>query len=116
MSWAFAVNAVGLAFILAVSHALLRHGASLGQQPLEFPRVAFTCAAMLIYVALFFYYSQLLQRFAMSRLYPVYSALSIMFVYAFGTLVFREPLTLRGLLGTALIIAGVLVVAGERSS
>lgn len=114
MSWAIIANAVCIAFVLALSHALLRHGALLGQSALQFPRVAYTLAAMLIYVAIFFYYSQLLQRFALSRLYPVYSALSIVFVYVFGTAVFREPLSMRGILGTALIIAGVLVVAGER--
>jgi small multidrug resistance pump len=115
MSWASAVNAVGIAFVLAISHALLRHGATLGQQALAFPRIAYTLAAMLIYVAIFFYYSQLLQRFALSRLYPVYSALSIVFVYAFGTLFFREPLTPRGLLGTALIVIGVLIVAERQA-
>jgi multidrug transporter EmrE-like cation transporter len=114
MSWAMTANAVGIAFILAISHALLRHGAALGQEPLEFPRIAYTLAAMLIYVAIFFYYSQLLQRFALSRLYPIYSALSIVFVYVFGTLFFREPLSLRGLFGTALVITGVLVVAADR--
>lgn len=114
MNWSMTVNAVALAFVLAMSHALLRHGATLGQQALEFPRVAFTLAAMLIYVAIFFYYSQLLQRFSVSRLYPMYTALSIVFVYASGTLLFRESLTVRGIVGTTLIVAGVFIVAADR--
>ena len=113
MSWVLIFNAVGLALVLAFSHALLRHGAMLQQTPLEYPRVAYTFAAMLIYVALFLYYSHLLQRFALSRLYPLYTALSIVFVYAAGGILFREPVSLRGLVGTCLIVAGVLVVAGE---
>jgi len=116
MSWPFVANAVGLAFILAISHALLRHGATLGQAPFAFPRIAYTAAAMLIYVALFFYYSQLLQRFAMSRLYPIYSGLSILFVYVFGTLLFRESFSFRGLVGTTLIIVGVLAITTEQQS
>jgi len=114
MSWIMIANAVGMALVLAISHALLRHGATMDQSILEFPRAAYTIAAILIYVAIFFYYGQLLQRFALSRLYPVYTALSIVFVYAFGTVLFRESLSVRGLVGTALIIAGVLVVAAER--
>lgn len=113
MSWLLVFNAIGLAFVLALSHALLRHGATLQQGPIEYPRVAYTLAALLIYVALFLYYSQLLQRFALSRLYPVYTALSIVFVYAAGAIVFREPISLRGIVGTLIIIVGVFVVAGE---
>ena len=116
MTWVLVVNAIGLAIVLALSHGLLRYGASLQQGVLEYPRVAYTLVAMLIYVGLFFYYGQLLQRFALSRLYPIYSALSIVFVYFAGALVFREDISLRGLIGTFLIIAGVLVVAGEGRS
>jgi len=116
LSWALIVNAVGIALVLAISHALLRHGSMLQQAPLEYPRVAYTAAAMLIYVGIFFYYGQLLQRFALSRLYPVYAALSITFVYAAGAVLYREPVTVRGLVGSLLIIIGVLVVASENSS
>jgi multidrug transporter EmrE-like cation transporter len=115
MTPAFLVNAIGLAVTLALSHLLLRYGATMAKGPLEYPRIAFTLTAMLIYVAIFFYYSQLLQRFSLSRLYPVYTALSIVCVYVSGTLFFREPLSLRGLLGTALIIVGVIVVTAERA-
>ena len=107
------INAAGMAFVLALSHALLRQGALLQQAPLQFPRVAYTLAAMLIYVGIFFYYGQLLQRFALSRVYPLYSALSIAFVYAAGAIIFREPMSLRGLLGTSFIVIGVIVVASE---
>jgi small multidrug resistance pump len=107
------LNAVGLALTLAISHSMLRHAATLPQTPFEFPRVAYTLVALSIYVLLFLYYSQLLQRFALSRLYPLYTALSVVFVYVAGALVFREPISLRSLVGTCLIIAGVLVVTGE---
>jgi multidrug transporter EmrE-like cation transporter len=116
VSWPLFVNAIGLALVLAFSHVMLRHGALLQQGPLEYPRVAYTTVAMLIYVALFFYYGQLLQRFALSRLYPLYTALSIVCVYAAGAAVFGEPITLRGVLGTLLIVAGVVLVAGESRS
>jgi len=113
MSWPLVANAIGLALVLSFSHVMLRHGALLQQGPLEYPRVAYTCVAMLIYVALFFYYGQLLQRFALSRLYPLYTALSIVCVYFAGAFLFREGVTLRGLVGTLLIVAGVILVAGE---
>lgn len=113
MSGSLAANAIGLALVLAFSHVLLRHGALLQQGPLEYPRIAYTFVAMLIYVALFFYYGQLLQRFALSRLYPLYTALSIVCVYVAGIAVFREAITFRGVLGTLLIAIGVIIVAGE---
>jgi multidrug transporter EmrE-like cation transporter len=116
MSWPLIVNAVGLALVLAFSHVMLRHGALLQQGPLEYPRIAYTCVAMLIYVALFFYYGQLLQRFALSRLYPLYTALSIVCIYVTGAFLFREAITLRGVVGTLLIVAGVVMVAGESRS
>jgi multidrug transporter EmrE-like cation transporter len=116
MSWPLVANAIGLALVLSFSHVMLRHGALLQQGPLEYPRVAYTCVAMLIYVALFFYYGQLLQRFALSRLYPLYTALSIVCVYLAGAFLFREGITLRGIVGTLLIVAGVIMVAGESRS
>ena len=106
-------NAIGLALALSISHVILRFAAAGGQTLLEFPRVAYTAAALAIYVAIFAYYSVLLQRFPLSRLYPVYTALSILFVYAGGISLFKEGVTLRGALGTGLIVLGVAIVAGE---
>ena len=114
MNWPLAINSVAIAFVLAMSHVLLRHAASMEQHVLQFPRLLYTLAAMLIYVAIFVYYSVLLQRFSLSRIYPIYSALSILFVYLSGTILFREEVTVRGAMGTLLIMVGGLVVASDR--
>ncbi len=116
MNWVLFWNALCLAASLAVSHSILRYSAQLDSSLFQLPRLAYVAAALVIYLGIFIYYSHLLERIPISRLYPIYTALSIVLVYVSGVLVFREDVTMRGLIGTLIIVGGVALVAGESSA
>ncbi len=109
------LNAVLLASLLAFSHGLLKwlsqrqaHGYL--QLLLEYWWVM--GAAIGIYVFIFFYYAYVLRRVDLAVLYPAYTGLSIVLVFALGAWYFGEAVSAWQLLGCALIIGGIFLVSG----
>lgn len=109
------VNALFLASLLSFSHALLKwisiHKTQTHWQVLfQYWWIAGT--AISIYVFIFFYYSYVLRSASISVLYPVYTGLSIVFVFVIGVFFFQEPWTWQHVAGCLLIIAGIFLVSG----
>ena len=104
-------NAIALSVLLATSNALLRHASRLGD-PLSMPRALYTVVALSLYFGLFLYYSLLLERLSLSKLYPVYTGLSVVLVSLLGVAVFGDGWSLRTVVGVALIALGVMLVSG----
>jgi len=78
--------------------------------PLNGRVILFGAAALGIYGLATLAWIALLQNAALGKVYP-YMALSFVFVPAAGVLLFGETLSLGQLAGTALVLAGVAVVA-----
>jgi len=109
------VNAIFLACLLTFSHGLLRwlstqEAGSFVNCALQNWRV--TGTAIAIYIFIFFYYAYILKFISISVLYPVYTGLSIIFVFLMGTFFFHEPYSMRHIIGCVLIIAGIYLVSG----
>jgi multidrug transporter EmrE-like cation transporter len=101
---------LGLAGALVGSHVLMRHAAQFA--PLSRPWIISNASALAIYVVIFVLYTLLLRRFALSQLYPTYTALSVMGVYAAGVLLFNEPMSPLQVLGLVLVAVGIFLLAG----
>jgi drug/metabolite transporter (DMT)-like permease len=67
--------------------------------------------ALALYAALTVLWVWVLSFTPLSRAYP-FLALAFVLTPAFAALVFGEPLSLRLIVGTALILGGLMVVAG----
>jgi multidrug transporter EmrE-like cation transporter len=66
--------------------------------------------AIVIYVFLFLYYTQILRSTALNMLYPVYGGLSILFVFLLGTWFFGETAGALKIFGCVLIMCGIFFV------
>lgn len=111
MNLALILNSLGLSLTLTLSHVLLRRGGLTGEPFLSFPRLYYTGAALCLYVVIFLYYGYLLQRFRLSVFYPVYTTLSILFVFLSGILFFSEGLTLKSVVGIIFMLVGVVLLS-----
>jgi multidrug transporter EmrE-like cation transporter len=111
-----ALHAIALASLLALSHGMLRHAPTLAPTFAHPGRAALTLGAIALYGVVFFYYAALLETLPLSKLYPVYTGLSVAMVFASGVVVFKEPWSLRSLVGLVLLVAGVALVGGASSA
>ena len=109
------VNALFLSTLLSFSHGLLKWlstqktGGHL-QTMIDYWWVV--GGAICVYVFIFFYYAYVLRHISINILYPVYTGLSIVFVFSIGVLLFREPYNWQHMLGCFLIIIGIFLVSG----
>lgn len=106
------LNAVCLAFLLTLSHSILKWASQKGGADVAFLRLMVTNwwqigLAMGLYVFIFLYYTHALRTMHISFLYPVYTGLSIVLVFLVGTLFFNEPVSLRQIVGIVLILVGI---------
>ena len=67
--------------------------------------------ALFLYVTVFALYAVALRRFELSQLYPAYTAVSVLLTFAAGIALFRESLTMRGVLGCALLVVAVFLIS-----
>lgn len=116
MTLTLVLHAVLLATLLAGSHALLRYASGLDPSLLSWPRAGYTAVALAIYGVIFVYYAVLLERLPLSKLYPLYTGLSVALVYLAGVALFGEPWTWKTVLGVALLIVGVALVGQAASA
>ncbi len=108
-------NALFLSLMLSFSHGLLKwisiqEGGSQIDVMFKFWWVLTT--SIFIYVIIFFYYAYILRFASISILLPVYTGLSIIFVFIMGVWFFQEPWNWQHVAGCLLIIAGVFLVSG----
>ena len=114
--WVFALsNALLLATLLTLSHGLLKWVASHTsknyiQTLLEYWWVI--GLAISVYVFIFFYYAYVLRTVDIAILYPIYTGLSIIFVFLMGIYFFGESTSTWQLLGCGLIMSGIILVSG----
>lgn len=66
--------------------------------------------ALFLYFLVFALYAIALRRFELSLLYPIYTALSVLLTFAAGITLFREPLSLRAVIGCLLLIVAVFLI------
>lgn len=111
LNLALLLNSLGLSLTLTLSHVLLRRGGLTGGAFLSFPRLYYTGAALVLYMLIFLYYGYLLQRFRLSVFYPVYTTLSILFVFISGVLFFSEGLTVKAVVGIVFMLVGVVLLS-----
>ena len=108
------LTAAVLAGLLALSHGILkwvslRLDDSLLVGVLRYwPQVGL---AMSIYILVFLYYLYALKGIRLGALYPIYTGLSVVLVFALGALRFSEPVTGTNIFGCLLIAVGVAFVA-----
>ena len=108
------LTAAVLAGLLALSHGILkwvslRLDDSLLAGLLRYwPQVGL---AMSIYVLVFLYYLYALKGIRLGALYPIYTGLSVVLVFAIGAIRFSEPVTGANIFGCLLIAVGVAFVA-----
>lgn len=112
--WAVIGNAVFLATLLVFAHGLLKwvaqHTAS-NYIALLWAYWPIIAVSLVIYFFIFFYYAKLLKKHHISKLYPVYTGLSIIFLLVVGVLVFGEHVSLVQSMGCLMIILGILLVS-----
>jgi small multidrug resistance pump len=109
-------NALALAVVLALSHALLKW---VSQQPhagfveLLTQQWLVIGVALALYGGVFVWYLQALRRFEMAVLFPTYTSLTLILVALVGVLVFGERLGALQVGGIVLIAAGVFLLQGK---
>ncbi|MDX1431383.1 MAG: SMR family transporter [Gammaproteobacteria bacterium] len=109
------LNALLLAGLLTLSHGLLKWVSTHRQATYLETLVEYWWAvglAMSLYVFIFFYYVYVLRSVPIGYLYPVYTGLSIVFVFAMGAWFFGEPTSAAQIAGSALILVGIFLVTG----
>ncbi len=105
-----------LSTLLAASHLLMKSAAlntsksMLGFALEEWPRIS---TALALYGGVFAYYLLLLRKFDLAVIYPAYTALSLILVVIFSSLVFQERLGTQQLLGVALATTGVFMITSK---
>lgn len=101
--------ALALAAALTSSHALMRQAA---QYPVMTGSwILVVGSALAVYAAVFFAYTHLLRTFAISQLFPIYTALSVFGVFVVGVLLFDEPFSAAKVLGLILVAAGIFLLS-----
>lgn len=107
-------NSIFLAALLVFAHGLLKWVA---QHPAD-NYVALLMAywpivfiSMGLYGFIFFYYAHLLKKLDITRLYPAYTGLSIVFLMAVGVVFFGESVTVMQAAGCIMIIGGIFLVS-----
>ena len=85
-----------------------------GSWLLEVSRLPTMWLAVALYAGATLLWVRILTTVPLSRAYP-FAALAFVLVPAAGGLLFHEPITLRYVLGTTLIVIGVAVAAGTAS-
>lgn len=103
------VFSVLLSFILAISHTLLKSSAI--HSFLSIKWFAFVFSSMLLYFAVFIMYSILLKHFELSKLYPLYTALSVILVMLSGVYFFGEELSPFKIIGAVSLIFSIFVMS-----
>ncbi len=109
------IMGVCFALLLALGQVLFKQVAITSGTPKIFDFIlslatnsVFWCA-LLIYAVATLLWILILQKFALSKAYA-FNAIGFLVVPLLGNLFFGEPLTLRLLLGSVIIITGVLLV------
>lgn len=106
-------NAILLAALLVFAHGLLKWVAQ-HPEPSYFSLLFNYWPAIIVslgvYFFIFFYYAHLLKKHSISRLYPIYTGLSIVFLLLAGALVFHENITIMQVGGCISIIVGIFLV------
>jgi small multidrug resistance pump len=109
------VHAFLLASLLAFSHGLLKWVSAQAHDnyfDLLVEHWFYVLLSLSIYGLVFFYYIFVLRSAPISFLYPIYTGLSVFFVMLIGRFAFNEVVSLYQVLGTALILAGIVVIGG----
>lgn len=108
-------DAVLLASVLALSHALLRtigqRSAGLGGLQMLLAHWPMFVAALSLYGFVFVYYTVALRQHKLALLYPLYTGLSMLLVLAVGVLCFGETLTLAQRAGCGLMLLAILLLS-----
>lgn len=78
---------------------------------LAMSKLAPLAGALTIYFVVFFLYAYLLRKYELALLYPTYTGLSVLLTFGAGVLLFREQVTLRMLVGCALLVIAVFLIA-----
>lgn len=110
-------NALLLAVMLSFSHALLKWLSVQNAEShlqLLLRHWWILGLAIGIYVLIFLYYTYVLSYASISILYPVYTGLSILFVFLIGVVYFKEPYSGQHLLGCLLVVLGIFLMSGVR--
>lgn len=107
---------LGFPVALTAGQILFKRSASrvdlAGAWVLELARMPAMWAAVALYAGATLLWVRILTTVPLSRAYP-FAALAFILVPAAGYFLFDEPVNARYLLGTALIIGGVIVAAGS---
>lgn len=109
-------NALALAAVLSLSHALLKW---VSQQPhtgfadLLARQWLLIGAALALYGGVFLWYLHALRSFDMAVLFPTYTGITLILVALAGALVFGERLAVTQFAGVVLIAAGVFLLQGK---
>lgn len=67
--------------------------------------------ALILYFVVFLLYAHALRRLELSLLYPSYTALSILFTYIAGVIIFREQVSVRAVIGCILLFLALYLLA-----
>ncbi len=105
-----------LAALLAFSHGLLKWVSAQSHEnyfDLLLEHWTYVLFALSIYGLVFFYYIFVLRSVPISSLYPIYTGLSVLFVMLIGRFLFNEMVSFYQIAGTALILAGIVVMGGN---
>lgn len=110
-------SSLGLALLLAGAQVLFKYFASSKTSDETSVLVHFMplAGALGLYFTVFVLYALVLKRYPLSLIYPTYTALSVLLTYAAGIFIFREPPTLRGIAGLALLTVAVGLLSAPAS-
>lgn len=102
-------SSLGLAATLTLSHGLLRAASEF--TIMETAWAIRVVMALLLYAIVFFVYTYLLKYFDLSKLYPIYTALSVIGVSAVGMVFFGESAAATKFLGGLFLVVGIVLIA-----
>ena len=97
---------------LVLAFAILAEtaGTTASQASQQFTRLWPSVLAFVAYGISFYFLAQALRVMPVGVVYAIWSGLGIVFIAAIGYLVFGQKLDLPAILGTAMILAGIVVI------
>lgn len=108
-------NAVLLAGLLALSHAIMRtiglRSSQKGLMDMLLSNWHLLLAALALYGFVFIYYTAALRYQKIALLYPLYTGLSVLLVVGAGVYYFDEGISSMQIAGCALMAVGIFLIS-----
>ena len=107
------INALFLAVLLTISHGIMKwisSQPSAGFADALFLYWPYLGVSIAIYLLIYLYYLFALRFLQLTILYPIYTGISMLLVFALGAIYFAEPVSPVKVIGCVFVTTGVVLI------